>query len=255
VSDSSEFRGDLDINNVAMTPISTTKSLRIVVLLLALLLGNGFASAQGNDANIIFSNYVLSFGVDAPVFDDKGQPLNGTNYPAMLYGGPAPEAISGIAPAETFRTNRPGYFYNPQNGLRNIPGVIPGDQAFVQVRAWDARLGASYEEAEARNIGGYGESEVFTVITGGCFQCIPRYLVGLKSFSLRPINGVIARLFRNSQTEIVIQAYGSFSHYQLQQAAAFDQPWQNVGEPATNVTASIKTDGPSAFFRVIGLPD
>jgi len=217
-----------------------------------LLTGPGFASAQEEEATVVFFNLAPSFGIDAPVFDDQGRTLEGTNYLAMLYAGPAGETISAIPPAETFRTNKAGYFGNPQNAQRNIPAVVPGDQAFVQVRAWDARLGATYEEAQARNIGGYGESEVFTVITGGCFQCILRYLVGLESFSLRPINGVIARLFRSTQSEIVIQAYGSFPRYQLQQTGALNQQWQNIGEPTAELSSTNSTTGTNQFFRIVG---
>jgi hypothetical protein len=88
-------------------------------LLLSFVLGVTSSSAQ--EATVVFYNLAPSFGVDAPVFDDKGRPLEATNYLAMLYGGPAPEAISAIPPAEAFRTNRAGYFGNPQNSQRRIP--------------------------------------------------------------------------------------------------------------------------------------
>jgi len=196
--------------------------------------------------------------VDAPVFDDKSAPLQGTNYLAMLYGGPTPENIIAIPPAEIFRTGSlAGYFDNPENARRTIPGVIAGREAFVRVRAWDARLGPTYEEAQARNIGGYGESEAFAVQTGGCFQCDPKGLVGLKSFSLRPLNGVIARFFRRTESEIVIQAYGSFPRYQLQQITALElnQSWQNIGEPTAELNFTNTITDTSRFFRVVGLPE
>ena len=113
-------------------------------------------------------------------------------------------------------------------------------------------VGATYEEAQARKIGGYGESEVFGVITGGCFQCGPRGLVGLKAFSLRPINGVIARLFRSTESEIVIQAYVSFPRYQLQQTGALNQQWQSIGEPTAELCSTNSTTGTNQFFRIVG---
>src|SRR5437879_1009255 len=44
----------------------------------------------------LFSNFLGSGSLDAPVFDAVGSRLSGTNYVALLYGGPSP---SSLAPA------------------------------------------------------------------------------------------------------------------------------------------------------------
>ena len=43
-----------------------------------------------------------------------------------------------------------------------------------------------------------------------------------------------------------------FKRYQLQQTSTLVQPWENSGEPTTNLTATVKLEGPAGFFRVIG---
>ena len=56
----------------------------------------------------------------------------------------------------------------------------------MQVKAWDARLGGSYEQVAALGIGGYGESNPFQLVTGGVGAppSPPAYLLGIQSFSL-----------------------------------------------------------------------
>ena len=87
-----------------------------------------------------------------------------------------------------------GYFFDWQDYVRAVPGVVPGGPAWVQVRAWDARLGGSYEQVVALDIGGYGESNLFRLNSGGCLQCEPSYLVGLQSFSLVPEPSLVVLL-------------------------------------------------------------
>ena len=62
--------------------------------------------------------------------------------------------------------------------------------AWLQVRAWDARLGGTYEEVMGLGIGGYGESPLFYARGNSPFAdppIPPAPLIGLQSFSLRPV--------------------------------------------------------------------
>jgi hypothetical protein len=136
--------------------------------------------------------------VDAPVFDSAGNRLSGTDYVAMLYGGPTGDSL---APATIeysstqvmspvpFTFPLPGYF--DRSGWVGIPTVPGGGTARLQVRAWDARLGASYEDVVALGLGGYGESGVFQGVGGDPnatgVPIPPAPLYGLQSFSLRPV--------------------------------------------------------------------
>ena len=71
-----------------------------------------------------------------------------------------------------------------------ISDVAPYEYAWLQVRAWDASLGSSYEEVVALGLGGYGESSLFYARgsdPSAINPDIPAPLIGLQSFSLRAI--------------------------------------------------------------------
>ena len=142
-----------------------------------------------------FFNYVPSVGLDAPVFDAAGNRLSGTNYLAMLYGGPSVDSLaparlgnSVMAPVSftAMRNGQSGYFA----GLGSVEIDTVPCCLFVslQVRAWDARLGSSYETVAALGIGGYGESPLFQARGGDLVGGPPSQpLLGLQSFSLLPV--------------------------------------------------------------------
>ena len=116
-----------------------------------------------------------------PIFDlDEVTPLNGGSFKAQLYAGTNAESLRPVGPPSSFRSGfAAGYFTSQLLGLPNIP---VGGQALIQVRAWDALVGATYEEA--RVLGGkFGRSGTFEVTTGG--QGVGASLVGLTTFSLR----------------------------------------------------------------------
>ena len=85
-----------------------------------------------------------------------------------------------------------GYFnYSGfQAGYVAIPTVSCGGIAWLQVRAWDAGLGATYEEVVNLGLGGYGESNLFQKRGGiACGPTVspPEPLIGLQSFALREV--------------------------------------------------------------------
>ena len=139
-----------------------------------------------------FSNWYV---VDAPVYDAEGSPLAGPDFVAELYGGALPDSLS---PAVEFGTldrvmepfltgNSAGYFGNRGVAISGVPYY---ESAWLQVRAWDTRLGATYEEAVALEMGGYGASLVFSAQGANPFADppeLPAPLIGLQSFSLLPI--------------------------------------------------------------------
>jgi hypothetical protein len=135
-------------------------------------------------------------GLDAPVFDSNGTPLFGTDYLAELWGAATTNALlPAVVLDEGLRREfapftfvEPGYFSSPENFLA-IRDIQPNGWAWLQVRAWDARLGATYEEVAALGIGGFGESPLFYAQSGNPFDQFPfpGRLIGLESFSLRPI--------------------------------------------------------------------
>jgi hypothetical protein len=166
-----------------MTPKSIALSIAVNLVLTATSFGQ---------ANFGFRNYYPP-AVDAPVFDAQGQRLAGATYLAELYGGATPNSLTPVVIFDSslrreivpFATD--GYFSSNEAFL-SVLAVPPNGWAWLQVRSWDARLGATYDEVLARGVGGYGESPLFYAQGGNPYVLIdPPPLIGLQSFSLRPV--------------------------------------------------------------------
>jgi len=132
--------------------------------------------------------------VNAPVFDAQGVPLAGPDYLAELWGAATPDALEPALDLANgsrrvmvpFSTG--GYFIGGTVDVNSIPPV-GGGWAWLQVRAWDARLGATFEDAAAGGLGGYGESALFYAKGSDPFLPdgqLPGHLIGLQSFNLLP---------------------------------------------------------------------
>ena len=165
-----------------------TDSIIVCIALSLLLPSSGFTQSTFH-----FANFNGPF-INAPVFDAQGTALAGTNYLAELYGGATANSLSPLVIINQgnrreivpFVIN--GYFVSTSASLA-VLAVPPGGLAWLQARAWDARLGATYEDVTALGIGGYGESPLFNTRGGDPFDQfpIPGPLYGLQSFSLRPV--------------------------------------------------------------------
>jgi hypothetical protein len=163
-------------------------------LLVTALFFGGSINAGFCQATFILSNYVPGAGLDAPVFDASGSRLAGANYVAVVYGGATRDSLQ---PAHVGSSDMPPipftYMPNGQSGYFAAGGgIIISDvpengYAWLQVRAWDLRLGATYDDVVARGAGGYGESPLFYTYGGGLIGGLPHQpLIGLESFSLVP---------------------------------------------------------------------
>src|SRR6185369_17202737 len=135
------------------------------------------------------------YGVDAPVYDSLGIPLAGEQYRAELWGSATPDSLTPLVDINQgfMRMIVPfgtaGYFSSGTSYL-SVRTVTPFGWAWLQVRAWDARLGATYEEVAGLAIGGYGESPLFHAQGGNPLlipASLPGLLIGLQSFSLQPV--------------------------------------------------------------------
>jgi hypothetical protein len=142
-----------------------------------------------------FQNYYPSAGIDAPVFDADGVRLAGEDYAAELWGGALSDSLSPTLNLDSgqrlilpfFTGTGAGYFTSTASlTVWAVPG---GSFAWMQVRAWDTRLGQTYEAVAALGIGGYGESALLYIMGGNplSLPTSPAPLVGLESFSLRPV--------------------------------------------------------------------
>ena len=150
-------------------------------------------------ANYKFDNYVPNAGVDAPVYDANGIGLDSFYY-AELWGGPTPDMLEpGIKTHPNLLQNvrciipfyEDGYFLgNQEVHVKGVSDLEFGLRAWLEVRAWDGRLGETYEEVVSLGIGGYGASELFYAQGGSLDAILPELgyeLRGLESFSLLPV--------------------------------------------------------------------
>jgi hypothetical protein len=163
-----------------------------------LCLAFGITTNASSQSTFGMVNYIRGV-LDVPVFDGAGQRLNGTNFLALLYGGPTMDALTPTTlvfsgplvlpvPFNYMPSGQPGYFSAP--GSMQVNSVEPGAVAWLQVRAWDARLGATYEDVVALGIGGYGGSNLFQERGGDPtlgVPILPSPLYHLQSFSLLPV--------------------------------------------------------------------
>lgn len=149
-------------------------------------------------ATFLMRNYVPN-ALDAPVFNYYGSRLFGSNYVAVLYGGPAFEVLylarenslgyPLMTPVPLTHTvnGQGGYFYLGRDVL--FFNVDCGGIAWLQVRVWDTELGATYEQVAQLGLGGFGESALFQKQGGAPCRLpptLPEPLIGLQSFSLVP---------------------------------------------------------------------
>jgi hypothetical protein len=174
------------------------KRLQVILQTLSVLIGTLLPSKGCGQGSFLFRNYYAPLGLDAPVFDAAGNRLAGTNYLAVLYGGRTPDSLqlatydSGLVmspvPFTYMPTGQGGYFFGRYVIVEDVDCGAP---AWLQVRVWDVRLGASYEEVASQGLGGHGQSPLFQAVGGLPLPCVllptpPRDLIGLQSFSLVP---------------------------------------------------------------------
>jgi len=159
----------------------------------------GWSQAQ---SSFILANRLVWDSVDAPVFDGAGRPLDGTEYRAELYGGTTQDSLSPLYDLRIWEGSRErvrlalpfashGYLVNtPGRNTVVSPDVSSGAVLWLQLRAWETRVGDTYEAAVARGLGGYGESALFRKgggDPGGSLPALPEPLIGLQSFRLLPV--------------------------------------------------------------------
>jgi len=120
------------------------------------------AYAQGT---VNFSARVVGV-YDAPVYVGSvgGTKAEGAAYLAQMYAGPTDNALAAIGTALPFRTGTAAGYWTAT--ALAIPTVAPGANAQVQIKAWAAASGATFEAASSAG-GQIGQSAIFTVKTGG----------------------------------------------------------------------------------------
>jgi hypothetical protein len=178
----------------------------------------GFGLGQGL---VLFRNAVLTSTLNAPIYGpEPGDPtvekhgntvsglpagnqayggalLAGTGYTAQLWAGALvqePGYVPFLQPVAStgFRTfgSGLGIFATPNAGLLAIPGVLPGERAWFEVRVWDNQGGAITEWAQVLADPGIlrGQSGIFSPPSplGATADTAPA-LAGLESFNIHTV--------------------------------------------------------------------
>jgi hypothetical protein len=114
---------------------------------------------------------------NAPVFDVDGVTrLAGTNFKAQVYASASPDILRPVGAVRTFGTGSSAGDIGTFS--RQIPDVSAGGTAYIQLRAWEAAFGVSYEQARALG-GKFGASAIYPTVIG------PNKTLRPLSFSLR----------------------------------------------------------------------
>ena len=121
------------------------------------------ARGQGT---VLFQNYPLAAGVNAPVYESDGvTPLSGTQFMAQLLAGSSASNLAPIASTGFFVGTQAGYF---NGGLQSVPGVMRGFNAWIEVRVWNTASGASFTQAQTSALpNSWWQSSLFSVVAGG----------------------------------------------------------------------------------------
>lgn len=168
-------------------------SLRVPVWMVALIMSSSAGWAMDT---LDFTTLSRSGAVDARVENGRGRWL-GSGHRGQLYllasGG------AGVTEARALGEPVP-FLDDPQTGegtgylfggVVDVPTDLPSRLLTLELRAWEAALGSSYEEVQARSLGGYGSSDPFqvTVPGPGRLPSFPVGLAGLRGFHLvQPIS-------------------------------------------------------------------
>jgi hypothetical protein len=102
---------------------------------------------------------------NAPTYDVDGMTLLDDNFKVQIYAGAGPNILHSIGEPASYESGGLAGFIGFHFPLyRVIPDVPAGQTAYVQLRAWEAAFGSSYEQARAAG-GKFGFSKVFPTLT------------------------------------------------------------------------------------------
>ena len=156
--------------------------MKLFTLLLCLTAGAIYANAQGT---IYFASHVsTSLGdIDAPIWYNDEYRASGDRFNAQLYAGTDMYNLRPYGSPTVFLTgDQAGYF---DGGVVVLDGIEPGTSVFMQVYAWEATTGSSWETSLAKGISmGYCYAK-----TGGVGDppSSPGFLYDLNPFSIYSI--------------------------------------------------------------------
>ena len=212
-------------------------------------------STNGGGAVRFANRFIQGFFTNSvPVFDiDGNTKLSGSNYVAQLYAGDSGATLRAVGTPRTFGTGFDAGILLPQTVV--LPTIASGSTAVLQVRAWQANAGESYEEAHALG-GKFGRSEVFEMIAQSPPLSPGDGLTGMNSFQLRSglpeFNvGRIELLFHTNDI-VTWKLFGEVgSRYLIEKAATnlFWQPFLILTNSSGSVFFNDTMESDQTFYR------
>jgi hypothetical protein len=162
--------------------------------------------------------------------------------------GKVPEETSALFFYEVDGGGEPPLFPEPihvlVNGVQQAVIASPYGCPMVDFSAFAG------QEVELKFVFPAGDSEA-EFNCSGCYQ--------FDIFGFGPLPGaptpVIIRQIIATGGQVILGWTGPSPRYQVQQKAALDQPWENLGAPLMQTNWTNAVTAPLGFFRVVGLPE
>ena len=159
------------------------KKLLVLTSILAL---SGSALGQGT---VNFVNF--GAGLDGRVSTAAGM-MAGSDYWGQLWAGPTADSMAAVGVPVAFRNTSAGAPSGIVNGGSvTIDSIAAGGAAFVQLRAWAAASGSSWDEAVSQAVYEAGQSGTINLPNTGNPNAappgLPVALTGLQPFQLEVI--------------------------------------------------------------------
>jgi hypothetical protein len=134
-----------------------------VLTLLIIIVSHSVARSQGT---VSFINRDPGHGVNAPVYESDGiTKLAGSQFVAELLGGTSANDLVSIATTGFLTGAGAGYF---NGGVGIVPGIGPGNIAWIEVRVWNTTSGGSFLQAQTSGLpNSWWASSIFSVVAGG----------------------------------------------------------------------------------------
>jgi hypothetical protein len=161
------------------------KKLLVLTSILAL---TGGVLGQGT---VNFINFVVNPAVDGRVTTAAGT-LAGADYWGQLFAGATEGSLAPAGAPVAFRNSGSGAPTGVvSGGTVTIEGIPAGGAAFIQLRAWAAASGSSWDEASGNPVGEFGSSNIIGLASTGDPTAsppgLPAALVGLQPFTLEVV--------------------------------------------------------------------
>jgi hypothetical protein len=156
------------------------------LVLVGMLALAGSAFGQGY---VNFINNNAANNVNGIVTTASGE-LAGSAYWGQLWAGATADSLAAVGGAYAFRNNAStglptGIVTAGTDNPLEIPGIPLGGSAYIQLRAWAAASGSSWEEAESNPVGEFGASNIVLLdSTGNGTTLPPVFLSGLQPTTL-----------------------------------------------------------------------